>query len=220
MQESDFLEEHEQAEMIEALERSEARQQFAAKAALSLLGAVLTGLYLAVAAHQTLWPWQAVPHARLVASQLSVYAVVAGELGGAATMALVTAATACYRPPGRRSGGPGAWPMLLALAAVGAALQAAFWGVAVARTIRLEHSSLVGGWGTWVGMVGENDHAASIPPTPSALPGLQGRAWKLLWLPLAPPVVVELYALAVGMLSGTAADVARLRSATYHYKRV
>lgn len=43
--------------------------------------------------------------------------------------------------------------------------------------------------------------------------------WRLLWLPVVPPVFVGLMALACATLSATDADLRRLRAAQYAYKR-
>ena len=58
----------------------------------------------------------------------------------------------------------------------------------------------------------------AISFTPSTLL-LQGDVWRLLWLPVAPPLFVALLGAAIGGMRGTEADLRRLRAAQYSYKR-
>jgi hypothetical protein len=221
------MEEQEQVELIEQLERAAGRQRHYTKSLLLALGVLLALLYLSFAGHQMLHPWQALLHARF-RGRLRQAAVAAAELCGAATAGLATAAVLCF--PGRSGG---SWQAPLAASALLAGLQVLFWSVAIHRVMEAEHAALVGG----TDKVGSPGTPAVLPPqiclqasqVPTTLPVklhpaagpslLQGDMWRLLWLPVAPPVFVGLLGAAIGGMRGTEADLARLRAARYSYKR-
>ena len=230
LQDADLMEEQEQVELIEQLERAAGRQRHYTKSLLLALGVLLVLLYLSFAGHQMLHPWQALLHARF-RGRLRQAAVAAAELCGAAMAGLATAAVLCF--PGRSGGG---WQAPLAAGALLAGLQVLFWSVAIYRVMQAEHAGLVGSRGR----VGSPRAPALLHPLPARFARhvlarntalklcilapcrcllLQGDVWRLLWLPVAPPVFVALLGAAIGGMRGTEADLARLRAARYIYKR-
>ena len=202
------------------MERAAGRQRHYTMSLLLALGLLLALLYLLGAGHQLLHPWQALLHARF-RGRLRQAAVAAAEVCGAATAGLATAAVLCF--PG------GGWRAPLAASGLLAGLQVLFWSVAIHRVMQAEHAALVGGRGQ-----GRQPGARQLPRSlPSHCAGAhpaaaacclllllpQGDVWRLLWLPVAPPLFVALLGAAIGGMRGTEADLARLRAARYSYKR-
>lgn len=114
--------------MIEQLERAAGRQRHYSKALLAFLGLCVAALYLFFAGHQLLRPFQT-PHQARFAGHLRPLAVVAADLGGAATVLLAVLAALSF-PGGQARWN---WRALLAAAAFLASLEAVFWSVAIAR---------------------------------------------------------------------------------------
>ena len=118
------------------MERAAARQRHYAKALLALAGAALACLYLWFAALQLRRPF-ATPHLAPFAKVLRPHAVAAADGLGAATAALATLAALSF--PGHQR--HGSWRTLLALAALLAALLAAFWSIAAWRVVHASPSA-------------------------------------------------------------------------------
>ncbi|GAB4822128.1 hypothetical protein N2152v2_009174 [Parachlorella kessleri] len=139
LQDEDYLEEEEQEEVIEQLEREGARQQRYVKQLLGFLGVFLAAIYLLFAVHQVVSPYGTRHHFAFV-GHLREAAVVAGELGGGASVLLATAAVLLFQQdqPQRL------WKQLLQLSATLAMLEGLFWGTAVFRVCRS-----VGAEGVW-----------------------------------------------------------------------
>lgn len=116
------------SQMIEQLERAAGRQRHYSKALLAFLGLCVAALYLFFAGHQLLRPFQT-PHQARFAGHLRPLAVVAADLGGAATVLLAVLAALSF-PGGQARWN---WRALLAAAAFLASLEAVFWSVAIAR---------------------------------------------------------------------------------------
>lgn len=115
-------------QLIEQLERAAGRQRHYSKALLAFLGLCVAVLYLFFAAYQLLWPWQT-PHQARFAGHLRPLAVVAADLGGAATVLLAVLAALSY--PGHQARAN--CRALLSAAAFTALLLSLFWSVAIAR---------------------------------------------------------------------------------------
>lgn len=129
-QDADLLDEHEQLELIEQMERAASRQRHYSKSLLTLLGTAVALIYLFFACKQLLAPFST-PHQARLAGHLRPHAVAVADFGGAAAAMLAVAAVLCYIPGGHQAGAN--WRTLLALAALVSGLEAAFWSVAMWR---------------------------------------------------------------------------------------
>lgn len=153
VQDADLLEEHEQAALIEKMERAAGRQLHYQKGLVAALGLCLAALYVFFA----LRPFDT-PHQARFRGLLRAHAIVVADLGGTAMALAATLAVVSF--PGHQR--HGSWRSLLALAALLASLQAVFWSVAIYRVVQ--------GWPDqvrrrqWRGLVGSVHESWLRPP--------------------------------------------------------
>lgn len=132
-----MLEDIEQRELIESLERAAGRQAHYSKALLAVLGLLLAALYLFFAGAQLLAPWHT-PHQARFSGLLRPQSMAAAELAGATTALLAMLSVLFF--PGH------SWRKLLSVAALLAVLQSLFWTVSILRVAHAEQATLGALW--------------------------------------------------------------------------
>jgi len=188
------LDEHEQQEVIAALEEQQLQQgrTFRRIYAAVALGLALFFLYAAIEQHQHPWEVRYTGELRPVTTERAVVGIFLLQAAalGAAALGLLMQLPAAGDRHSRACSAPGGYARLLVGASLGAAaIGCLYWSSALYQSIATYGSAV-------------------------------GAKWELLWLPLGPLGFCVLCSHLLYSLEGTSRELQELRKLAYDYKKV
>lgn len=129
-EDTELLDDQEQEELIAALENQAQKQSQRTRSVVTLLGSVLSIIYMLLALHQTIWPWTVRVHAPFQ-NILQPVAIIAAHTGTAISIILSSGAVLLSQ-----SGGQEHWQNALRLSGTLVMFISTFWGAALYRVAR------------------------------------------------------------------------------------